>query len=93
MELENGLEQELPNSIYQTSRSLKFSSINFIDLSKFEKLQILVVSVKLIELKNLIPFLASRFSRDCFQRLQINIFAGDHGLTIKEENFEKYLKL
>jgi hypothetical protein len=43
LKLENGLKQELPNSIYQTLRFLKFSSINFIDLRKFEKLQILGV--------------------------------------------------
>ena len=60
------LKQELPNSIYQTLRSLKFSRINFIDLSKFEKLQILGVTSSLGELKNVIPFLASRFSQDRF---------------------------
>ena len=43
LKLEKELKQELPNSIYQTLRSLKFENINFIDLSKFEKLQILGV--------------------------------------------------
>ena len=60
------LEQELPNSIYQTLSSFKFDYINFIDLRKFEKLQILGVPVSLEELKNVIPFLASKFSRDRF---------------------------
>jgi hypothetical protein len=70
------LKQELPNSIYQTLRSFKFDKINFIDLSKFEKLQILGVTFGLEQLKNVIPFLASKFSRDRFQRMQINLFAG-----------------
>ena len=89
------LNQELPNSIYQTLRSFKFDWIKFIDLSKFKKLQILGVSVSFEELKYVIPFLASRFSRDRFQRVQINIFAGAYGdrLNIGEENFEKFLKL
>ena len=88
------LKQELPNSIYQTLRSLKFSRINFIDLSKFEKLQILGVPVSLQELKYVIPFIASRFSRNNFQRLQINIFAGNvDRLNIDDENFDKYPKL
>ena len=72
------LKQELPNSIYQTLRSFKFDYINFIDLSKFEKLQILGVTASLGELKYVIPFLASKFSRDCFQRMQINLFATTH---------------
>ena len=75
LELEKELEQELPNSIYQTLRSFKFEYINFIDLSKFEKLQILGVTVSLGGLKYVIPFLASKFSRDCFRRMQINLFA------------------
>ena len=88
------LEQELPNSIYQTLRSFKFTCINFIDVSKFEKLQILEVLVSVKELKNIIPFLASRFSRDRFQRMQINLFATLHNnLNIGDENFEKYQNL
>ena len=75
MELEKELEQELPNSIYQTLRSFKFDDINFIDLRKFEKLQILGVTVSLVDLENVIQFLASKFSRNRFQRMQINLFA------------------
>ena len=85
MELEKELEQELPNSIYQTLRSFKFDYINFIDFSKFEKLQILGVPVSLEELKNVIPFLASKFSRNRFQRMQINLFAYGR-LKIGDEN-------
>ena len=88
------LTQELPNSVYQKLRSFKFDFINFIDLSKFEKLQILGLMVGLEELKNVIPFLASRFGRDRFQRMQIILFAGySNKLNIGEESFEKYLKL
>jgi hypothetical protein len=89
------LEQELPNSIYQTLRSFKFFEIKFIDLSKFKNLKILGVPVSFEELKYVIPFLASRFNRDHFQRLKINIFAGAFGdrLNLGEENFEKFLKL
>ena len=92
LELKNELEQELPNSIYQTLSSFKFDYINFIDLRKFEKLQILGVPVSLEELKNVIPFLASKFSRDRFQRMQINLFAGER-LNIGDENLERYLAL
>jgi hypothetical protein len=80
------LEQEFPNSIYQTLRSFKFDHIKYIDLRKFEKLQILGVAVGFHELTNVIPFLASKFTRDRFQRMQINLFGqsmsilkiGDH---------------
>ena len=93
LELENELGQELPNSIYQTLRSFKFHKINFIDLRKFEKLQILGVTFKLEQLKNVIPFLASKFSRDRFQRMQINLFAAFNVLNIRHENLERYLGL
>ena len=93
MELKKELEQELPNCIYQTLRSFKFDKINFIDLRKFEKLQILGVRFKLQQLKNVIPFLASKFSRDRFQRMQINLFAAFDVLDIGHQNLERYLGL
>jgi hypothetical protein len=89
------LKQELPNSIYQKLRSFKFDSINFIDLSKFEKLQILWVKISLKEIKNVIPFLASKFSRDLFKKMQINLFLtiGDKLNIRDDENFENYLNI
>jgi hypothetical protein len=66
------LRQDLPNSIYQSLRSLKFDNIYFnYNLYMFEKLQILGVTVALEELNDVIPFLAYIFMRsiDIFERM------------------------
>ena len=77
LELKKELEQELPNCIYQTLRSFKYYDTSFNNHSKFEKLQILGVEVALEQLNFVIPYLASKFSQDRFQRMQINLFADD----------------
>jgi hypothetical protein len=77
LELNCSLHKELPNSIYQTLRSFKYYDTSFNNHSKFEKLQILGFEVALEQLKFVIPFLASKFSQDRFQRMQINLFADD----------------
>ena len=87
------LRQDLPNSIYQSLRSFKFdNSIHFYDtLERFEKLQILGVTVALEELNDVIPFLAYIFMRsiDIFERMQINLFASvDPVLRIEDDRYE-----
>jgi hypothetical protein len=89
------LRKDLPNSNYQSLRSLKFDNINFNYIpERFEKLQILGVTVALEELNDVIPFLAYIFvcSIDIFERMQINLFASvDPVLRIEDyrlENFE-----
>ena len=86
------LRQDLPNSIYQSLRSFKFDNINFnYILERFEKLQILGVTVALEELNDVIPFLAFKFmcSIDIFERMQINLFASvDPVLRIEDDRLE-----
>ena len=77
LELNCSLYEECPNNIYQTLRSFKYYDIYFNEHSKFEKLQILGVEVALEQLNFVIPYLASKFSQDRFQRMQINLFADD----------------
>jgi hypothetical protein len=89
------LEQDLPNSIYQSLRSFKFDNIYFnYNLYMFEKLQILGVTVALEELNDVIPFLAFKFtcSFDIFERMQINLFASDDPVLRIGDERDEYVE-
>ncbi len=68
------MKYKLNDTFYNSLQTLKIDDDSLIDFKFFKKIQILGFNVKFANIWKIIPYLASKFSRDHFKRLQINIF-------------------